>query len=51
MFQTKDAEKIKTNILCSMTFPENHAVYEIMWHNMVEPDRPQLTVQSGRDKT
>ena len=24
-------------------FPENHAVYEIMWKNIVEPARPQLT--------
>ena len=26
-----------------MTFPENCAVYQIMWKNMVEPFRPQLT--------
>jgi len=24
-------------------FPENHAVYEIMWKNMVKPDSPQTT--------
>ena len=24
-------------------FPENLAVYEIMWKNMVGPDRPQMT--------
>jgi hypothetical protein len=24
--------------------PENRAVYEIMWENMVEPDRPQRTI-------
>ena len=31
MFQTKVVEKIKTHILCSVTFFfENHAVYEIM---------------------
>jgi len=23
-------------------FPENRAVYEIMWNNTVEPDRPQM---------
>ena len=23
-------------------FPENRAVYEIMWKNMVEPDRQQM---------
>ena len=34
-------EKIKTQILRSINFSENRAVYEIMWKNMVEPDRPQ----------
>ena len=24
-------------------FPENRAVYEIMWKNIVEPERPQMT--------
>jgi hypothetical protein len=45
MFQTKVVEKIKTHILCSVTFFsfENRAVYEIMWKNAVEPDRPQMT--------
>ena len=42
MFQTKSVEKIKTHILCSVTFPENRAVYEIMWKNTAEPDRPQM---------
>ena len=27
-----------------MTFPENCAVYEIMWKNIVELDRPQMTI-------
>ena len=33
MFQTKVVEKVKTHILCSITFFffENRAVYEIMW--------------------
>ena len=44
MFQTKLVEKLKTHILCSVTFPENPAVYEIMWKNVVEPDRPQTTI-------
>jgi hypothetical protein len=45
MFPTKFVEKIKTHILFSVTFfaPENRAVYEIMWKNMVEPERPQMT--------
>jgi hypothetical protein len=44
MFQTKVVEKIKTHFLFSNFFPENLAVYEITWKNIVEPDRPQMTV-------
>jgi hypothetical protein len=32
-FQTKVVEKIKTFILCSVTFLLNRAVLEIMWNN------------------
>jgi hypothetical protein len=44
--QTKFVEKIKTHILCSISFlsTENRAVYEIMWENIVEPDRPQMII-------
>jgi len=32
MFQTTAVEKVKTQILCSVTFfSENPAVHEIMW--------------------
>jgi hypothetical protein len=35
-------EKSK-HILCSITFfPSNRTVYEIMWKNMAEPDRPPI---------
>jgi len=44
MFWTKVVEKIKTHILCSVTFFDNLAVYEVMWINMVERGRPQMTV-------
>ena len=44
MFQTKVVEQIKTHMLCSVTFFLNRAVYEIMWKNIVEPDRPQITI-------
>jgi hypothetical protein len=40
-------EKIKTQILRSITFSENRAVYEILWKNMVEPDRPQGQYGTG----
>ena len=26
---------------------ENHAVYETVWQNMVDPDRPQMTMCYG----
>jgi hypothetical protein len=46
MFQTKVTEKIKTRILCSVNFfPENRAVSDIMWKNMTETHRPQMTIQ------
>jgi len=28
-------------------FSKNQAIYEIMWENMVQPDRPQMTIQYG----
>jgi hypothetical protein len=37
-------DNIKTHILGSIIFFEDHAVYEIMWKNVVEPSRPQLTI-------
>jgi hypothetical protein len=41
----KNLDKMKRHILYSVVFsPENHGVYEITWKNMVEPDRPQMTV-------
>jgi hypothetical protein len=40
MFHIKVVKKIKTQILCLITFSEDRTLYEIMWKNMVEPDRP-----------
>ena len=46
----KVVQKIETRVLCSTTFsPENRAVYEIMWENMVEPDRPHMTIWRMRN--
>jgi hypothetical protein len=48
MIQIEIVEKIKTQILSSITFfPENGAVYEIMWKNMVESNSPQIILQNG----
>ena len=43
--QIKVVNKIKTHILCSITFSENRAVYETMLKNMVEPKRPLKTIR------
>jgi hypothetical protein len=29
-------------------FPENLAVYEILWKNIVQPERPQMTIWDMR---
>ena len=42
MFLTKVVEKIKTCILCSIILLKSHAIYEIIWKNTVELDRPQM---------
>jgi hypothetical protein len=40
MFQTNAVEKIKIHTSCPVnSFSENHAVYEIIWEHIVEPDR------------
>jgi len=39
MFQTEVVEKIKTHFF----FSENRAVYEIMWKNIVQPERSKIT--------
>jgi hypothetical protein len=44
-YKKKVVGKIKTYILCPITFfPENHAVYEIVWKNIVEAGRPQMKI-------
>jgi hypothetical protein len=43
MFQ-KSCRENQNTCLCLIIFSKNHAVYEIMWENMVEPDRPLMTV-------
>ena len=46
MFSIKVVEKIKTHILYSINFFffENIAVNGIMWKNIVEWGRPQMTI-------
>jgi len=45
MFQTKVVEKIKTHILCSVTFFfESRAIYEIMWKSIADWGRPRMKI-------
>ena len=46
IFQAKVVEKIKTHMLCPIAFffSENRGVYEIMWKNIVKPDRTKMTI-------
>ena len=39
----KAVEKIKTHILCSITFFRKPRRYEVMWKNIVEPGWPETT--------
>jgi hypothetical protein len=39
MFRTKVLQKIKHILYC-----ENCALYDVIWKNTVEPDRPQMTI-------
>jgi len=48
MFQTKDVETIKTDILYSITFFGYLSVYEKMCKIFVEPDSPQKTIWRRR---
>jgi len=48
MFQgKKNCRENPNTILCSVTIPFfflNRSVFKIMWKNMIEPDRPQMTI-------
>jgi hypothetical protein len=47
MFQTEVVEKTQTHFMFHNLFYENRglcAVYEVMWENIVEPGRPQMTI-------
>ena len=46
-FPTKAVDQIKTHILCSKPSPKNHAIYDIMWKNMVQPERAKMKTLYG----
>jgi len=40
-------EKIKTHILCSIIIFRKSSFNEMVWKNLVEPDRPQIAMLNG----
>ena len=40
----QNLQRISKHILCSVTFSENLALYEIMWTHFVQRSSPQMTV-------
>jgi BarA-like signal transduction histidine kinase len=50
MFRTKVVEEFTKHFYIQWLFflLENRAVYEIMWKNIVERDRPQMTISHKR---
>jgi hypothetical protein len=42
-------KKIKTHILYPIRFSENRDFCEVMWKNMLQPDRPQMAVLRRKD--
>jgi hypothetical protein len=40
----KVVEKIRTLVLYLVSFSRNHAVFKIMWKNMVQTDRQQMAI-------
>jgi len=45
MLRTVPVEKMETHFKFNNASSENHATYEIMWKNMVQPEGPQITIQ------
>jgi hypothetical protein len=44
MFRTKFVQKIKPHIFSTINFSfENGTIFKVMWKNIVEPGRPQMT--------
>jgi len=37
-------ENPNTHFIFNLFFSENRVMYEIMWENMEQPDRPQMTI-------
>jgi len=47
MFQRKVVEKNQNTHFVFSNFYQNRAVYEIMWKNLVKPERSEMEIQYG----
>jgi hypothetical protein len=45
MFHKICTAKSKHTVYVQKPFSENRAIYEIMWKEMVQPDRPQMAIR------
>jgi hypothetical protein len=50
MFQTNVVQKVKYILYVLHIFSENHAIYEMMCKNVVQPDRPQVKIKCVAEK-
>jgi hypothetical protein len=44
MLHSKVVKQPNTHLMFNNFFSENRAVYEIMWKNILDTDRPQMTI-------
>jgi hypothetical protein len=45
-FSDKSFQQAKTHVLLAITFfLANRAVCDVIWKNVVQPDRPQMTIK------
>jgi hypothetical protein len=47
ILQTKVVEKIEEHFSFLVTFSGSRDLYKIMWENIVDLERPQMTIQYG----
>jgi len=50
MFQKKSCREKKKLFVFGNFFSENRDVYEILWKNFVEPDKPQMVIWRMRNE-
>ena len=49
MRSVSDRSSREVRVLYSVTLSENRALYEILWKNVLELDRPQIIIHYGTE--